>query len=169
MQSYKNYLQPYGHKVPFAFMKASTFKNKAFVPTPCSTLKNGSLKKYRPTLTLVSSQSVFPSLCSQKLLSPKKGLMENPQVQAEKCISLIEDPLWKRICVEFLAMMGPSSLLKIWKMRLAPLSSQRTIVYLTCQTKEEAEFIQTYSFVILGSLQAYFPAVKRLVVRSVQY
>lgn len=168
MQSYKTYLQSYGHKVPFNFMKASTFKNKAFIPTSCSTIKSGSLKKYRPTLTLVSSQNALPSLCSQKLLPPKKGLTENPHVQAEQCISLIEDPLWRRICVEFLAMVGPSSLLKIWKMKLAPLSAQYKIAYLNCQTKEEAEFIQTYSFVVLGSLQTYFPAVKRLVVRSEQ-
>lgn len=168
MQSYKTYLQSYGHKVPFNFMKASTFKNKAFVSTSCSTIKNGSLKKYSPTLTLVSSQNALPSLCLQKLLPPKKSLMENPHVQAEQCMALIEDPLWKRICVEFLAMMGPSSLLKIWKMALGPLSPQCTIVYLNCQTKEEAEFIQKYSFVILGSLQVYFPSVKSLIVRSEQ-
>jgi hypothetical protein len=168
MQSYKTYLQSYGHKVPFNFMKAATFKNKAFVPTSCSTIKSGALKKYRPTLTLVSSQTELPTLCSQKLSPSKKGLMENPQVKAERYISLIKDPLWKRICVEFLAMMGPSSLLKIWKMTLAPLSPQCTIVSLNCQTKEEAEFIQKYSFVILGSLQAYFPAVKSLAVRSEQ-
>lgn len=167
MQSYKTYLQSCGHKIPFAFMKASTSKNKAFAPDSCLTLKSEALKKYKPTLTLVSSQTVLSSLCSQKLSPSKKSLMKNPRAQAEQCIALIKDPLWKRICVEFLAMMGPSSLLKIWKMTLAPLSPQCTVVYLNCKTREESEFIQTYSFVILGSLQAYFPAVKSLVVRSV--
>ncbi len=165
MQSYETRLQPYVHKMPFAFMKASTFKNKIFVPIQCSAIKKGVREKYRPTLTLVSAKNELPSLFSQEVLQSKKALTGNPQSQAEHCIALIEDPLWKQVCTEFLAMMGPLSVLKIWNSRLGAISPRYKTIHIDCKTEEESEFIQKYSFVILGSLQAYFPAVKSLIVR----
>lgn len=82
--------------------------------------------------------------------------------QAKHCISLIEDPLWKHVCTEVIHMMGPSSILTIWNVRLGSLSPRDKIINLYCQTEEVAEFIQQYAFVIIGTLQHYFPALKEL-------
>jgi len=165
MQNYEIRLQPYVHKMSFNFMKPPTFKNKTFSPSQDSAIQRGSKKKYRPTLTLVSSENGLSSFLSQELLQSEKVLARDPHSQAENCIALIEDPLWKRVCVEFLAMMGPRSLLKISNVRLGFLCAQYKIINIYCDTKEEAEFVQRYSFVVLGSLQKYFPAVKSLIVR----
>ncbi len=59
-------------------------------------------------------------------------------------------------------MMGPLSVLKIWDSRLGVLSSQDKNVYLYRKTEEDFDFIQQYSFIILGSLQKYFPMVNKL-------
>lgn len=82
-------------------------------------------------------------------------------------LSTIEDPLWKRICQDVVTMMGPASALKIWRSKLGPLSSQDKVVNITCETEETATFVQQYDFVILGSVQKYFPVIKQLKAQSI--
>jgi len=82
--------------------------------------------------------------------------------QAQQCLSLIEDPLWKRVCAEVLTMMGAGSMLKIWKTTLGSFSAEEKTVDLYCQTEEVALFIQQYSFVMIGIFCEYFPSVTTL-------
>jgi len=65
-----------------------------------------------------------------------------------------------------MAIMGPPSVLKIWNSALGSLSFQDKMIDLYCQTEDVAQFIQCYDFIILGSLQHYFPALKELRVHS---
>jgi hypothetical protein len=81
------------------------------------------------------------------------------------CFSLGEDPLWKQVCAEVLSIMGPFAL-QIRQVHLGALSSRDKTVDLYCQSEDIAQFIQRYDFLILGSLQHYFPALKKLRIRS---
>lgn len=72
-----------------------------------------------------------------------------------------EDPLWKQVCAEVVSIMGPVAL-QIRQAQLGGLSSRDKTVDLYCQSEDIAQFIQRYDFLILGSLQHYFPALKEL-------
>lgn len=87
------------------------------------------------------------------------------QHHAQYCLSLIEDPLWKFVCTDITDMMGPSAVLKIWNSSLGSFSYQDKTIEVYCHAEEIAQFIRQYSFVILGSLQRYFPAMKDLKIK----
>ena len=74
-------------------------------------------------------------------------------------ISLIEDPLWKQVCVEVVSIMGPIAF-KMAQVQLGIYSSQDKTMDLYCQTSEVCTFIQEYNYIILGSLQRYFPPLQ---------
>ncbi len=92
-------------------------------------------------------------------------LLQGDHARATRCIDQIVDPLWKDICVDLLHIMGPESVLKIWNSKLGEFSPQDKRIDITCETEERAAFVQQYDFVILGSLQRYFPALKQLKVQ----
>ena len=85
--------------------------------------------------------------------------------KAQQCLACIDDPLWKEVCAEVLRMMPPLFLLKLWESQLGHLYSQKQVVDLYCPTKDVAQFTKAYDFVILGSLQKYFPALKQIRVK----
>jgi len=74
---------------------------------------------------------------------------------------LIEDPLWKYVYTDALQIIGASAQ-KIKGSRLGQFSTQDKTIYLYCQTEEVAQFIQQYDFILLGSLQRFFPALREL-------
>jgi hypothetical protein len=90
---------------------------------------------------------------------------EEAYSQAKHRVSLIEDPLWKSVCAEMVDMMGPLAVLKMWNSSLGAFSHQHKTINLYCQTEEIAQFIHQYSFVVLGSLQRYFPMMKDLQIK----
>ena len=98
----------------------------------------------------------------QGLLNSDQISFEEAYSQAKRHLSLIEDPLWKAVCTEMVNMMGPLAVLRMWNSSLGSFSYQHRVMDLYCQTEEIAEFIHQYSFVILGSLQRYFPMIKDL-------
>jgi hypothetical protein len=75
---------------------------------------------------------------------------------------LIEDPLWKSVCTEMTDLMGSSPVQKMWDSKLGTFCSEGKSIDLCCPTDEAAQFVDQYSFLILGSLQRYFPAIKTL-------
>ena len=91
--------------------------------------------------------------------------LQDDHAKAAHCISQIADPLWKNICMDLLNMMGPASVLKIWKSKLG--DSEDKTLDLNCETEDIAAFIQQYDFVILGSLRRHFPALKQLKVKVI--
>lgn len=132
--------------------------------------------KKTPSLTLkkkVNNQLYLNFLANtEKLFTPEKYsyefLYEDSQKEdglnykAQQCLDYIDDPLWKEVCAEVLRMMPPFIVLKIWNGRLGDLSSQNTSISLYCSAEEMANLAKAYDFVILASLQKYFPALKQI-------
>jgi len=109
---------------------------------------------------LISSQDelscITPEICSKS----RKNFLNEIQTQAHKYISLIKDPLWKKVCIEFINQMGSSQIPPIWESKLGVLSPQNPCFNLYCPTEEVSQFTQQYSFIILNILQQYFPNLK---------
>ncbi|MBA3814338.1 MAG: hypothetical protein H0X26_07620 [Alphaproteobacteria bacterium] len=129
------------------------------------------LPKFLKILTGKSSTSDVKLVFSKKDVSPPyyqeeapnhDTLLQDDYTRATSCISQIIDPLWKNICADLLHIMGPASILKIWKSELGEFSSSDKHIDITCETEETAAFVQQYDFVILGSLQRYFSGLKQL-------
>jgi hypothetical protein len=91
--------------------------------------------------------------------------LEDSLSQAKSCLSRIQDPLWKSVCTEMVDIMGPSSVQKIWNSKLGSYCIEGKTMEFCCPTGEVAQFINQYSFLILGSLQRYFPTLKYLKVK----
>jgi len=103
--------------------------------------------------------------------SPIKKLeisLKDSHSQAKSCLSHIQDPLWKSVCTEMLDIMGPSSVYKIWNSKLGSYCTEGKTMEFCCPTVEVAQFMNQYSFLILGSLQRYFPTLKHLRVKVKQ-
>ncbi|MBY0501472.1 MAG: hypothetical protein K2P93_05665 [Alphaproteobacteria bacterium] len=90
------------------------------------------------------------------------SLDKDPHPQVNRLLSHIEDPLWKKICCEVGKLMGSSSVEEIWDSELGSFCMEDKSIDLCCPTEEAAHFINQYSFLILGSLRSYFPAIKAL-------
>lgn len=86
----------------------------------------------------------------------------NTYLKATECVARIADPLWKKVCNDLIYNMGPAFVFKIYESSLGDIASQDNVLYVTCNNKDAADFIQQYDFVILDSLQPYFPALKSL-------
>lgn len=116
-----------------------------------------------------SSQQRIPSLRNELSRAMFKKVPQDQKINSiidkshdHNCISLIKDPLWKSVCSEMIGTMGPASVQKIWNSKLGSYCSGDKSIGLCCPTDETAQFISQYSFLILGSLQRYFPAIKTL-------
>jgi len=94
--------------------------------------------------------------------SAQKG--EDTDSQAQHYISLIEDPLWKYVCKEVVHIMGPTSALKLWDIRLGDLSPHDQEAHLYCSTEEIVQFVQQYAFIFMGALHNYFPNIRNLII-----
>ncbi|MBL8677338.1 MAG: hypothetical protein JNJ47_08020 [Alphaproteobacteria bacterium] len=104
----------------------------------------------------------------QVFSSPIKKLelsLEDSHSQVKSCLSRIQDPLWKSVCTEMVDIMGPSSVYKIWNSKLGAYCAEGKTMEFYCPTVEVAQFINQYSFLIIGSLQRYFPILRHLKVK----
>ena len=148
------------------FIQVLETYNNLFSLTTENTLKNKAclffLKKIRPKLNPFSSKKSLSNTFFKPISEDKEASIGEIHQQVNHFISLIEDPLWKSICTEMTDMMGPSAVLKMCDSRLGSFSHHHKTMELYCQTEERAQFTRQYSFVILGSLQRYFPTVKDL-------
>lgn len=155
MKAFEAYLQihPSVYYASAPLVKSKAFKNN----THLSPLRKSQLK---PKLSCSKNGSHHEF--EQELLYSDQMSFEEAYSQAKYRVSLIEDPLWKSVCAEMVDMMGPLAVLKMWNSSLGSFSYQHRAMGLYCQTEEIAEFIHQYSFVILGSLQRYFPMIKDL-------
>lgn len=97
-----------------------------------------------------------------------KFSFEDSHSQAKSYLSRIQDPLWKSVCTEMVDIMGPSSVQKIWNSKLGSYCTRGKAMEFCCPTDETAQFVNQYSFLILGSLQRYFPTLKHLRVKVTQ-
>jgi hypothetical protein len=113
--------------------------------------------------------------CSKKKPSQtfSQAILQDPNFSLDEytkvkhCLSTIDDPLWKKVCQDVIRMMGLASFLEIWECRLGEVASQKKHIDIYCTTEKEAQFIKQYSFVFLGSLKTYFPALKEINARII--
>ena len=158
MKAFEAYLQnhPSVHYASAPLIKSKAFKNNTHLSP---------LRKSQPKPKLFCSKNGSHHEFEQELLYSDQMSFEEAYSQAKHCVSLIEDPLWKSVCTEMVNMMGPLAVLKIWNSSLGTFSHQQKTINLYCQTEKIAQFIHQYSFVVLGSLQRYFPMMKDLQIK----
>lgn len=135
------------------FIKTKIFKSKASSP---------SIKKLELKLNASFPRKSSSFEISRDSTQINKISLEDSDLQAKYSLSCIEDPLWKFVCTEMVDIMGPSSVQKIWDSKLGSYCPGDKTIEFCCLTNEAAQFVNQYSFLILGSLQRYFPAVKTL-------
>jgi hypothetical protein len=121
---------------------------------------------YRPELIHPLPKQGFRYSSLQELQERSEIPSDDSHSHAKRCLSLIEDPLWRHVCTDVLTIMGPLSVLKIWDSKLGTLSPQDKMIDLYCKSEEISQFVQRYDFIILGSLKQYFPVLKELRVNS---
>lgn len=125
---------------------------------------------YKITPTLDRVPETFTSALSPSISSSSVMTIDTEEyTKANDCLSFIKDPLWLQVCREIITMMGPASLLKIWNSQLGEVSSNGKAIDIHCHNKETSDFVQQYAFVILGCLQPYFPTVKKLNVKTIDF
>lgn len=125
-----------------------------------------SIKDHTIRSTIACSKKKPSQTSSQAILQdPNFSFDEYNKVKHS--LSTIDDPLWKKVCQDVIRMMGLASFLEIWECRLGETSSQDKHINIYCTTEKEAQFIKQYSFVFLGSLKTYFPALKEINARII--
>ena len=116
---------------------------------------------FLPTENISLGKEFSCTTFKKTLQNQKTNSIKNKR-QDHSYLSLIKDPLWKSVCTEMIETMGSSSVQKIWNSTLGSYCSEADAMDLCCPTDETAQFVNQYSFLILGSLQRYFPAIKTL-------
>lgn len=86
-------------------------------------------------------------------------LLDSYESDAHYGISQIEDPLWQKICLELLSILGPIAFGDLWKINLTSVSSDGKKVYLSCTSEITAKRVETYHFVIIDVLRKFYPAL----------
>lgn len=119
----------------------------------------------KETIPFSKENSIYTS--SAQVFQTQDVLQNDDCINADNCFLAIKDPLWKRVCHDVIRVMGVASFLKIWDSILGEFCSQDQSMEINCQSGETAQFIQQYEFVILGCLQPYFPALKRLRIKTI--
>ncbi len=122
-------------------------------------------KQSRSSLAFLKEKSSLP--LSYENIHNRNPSLSGDYEKANKFLSTLQDPLWKHVCDYIINMMGPASLLRIEGSSLGEIHSQGQSVEILCTSEETAQFIQQYDFVILGSLEPYFPTLKELRVKVI--
>lgn len=125
-----------------------------------------SSEEHKINLNIFHSKKNIVQSISKEKLQHQNLLSDDNYTKANKYLSTIEDPLWKHVCRDIISIMGPVSFLEIWKCILGEPHSQNKNIDIYCQTDKQNRFIQHYSFVILGILKTYFPALKQINVQK---
>lgn len=142
-----------------------TKKNEALLSR--SSTPNEFVGSYKPEVMLPFSKEKPTPPPPEKTLQQPNILLDEDCIKAANRFLSIEDPLWKRVCRDIISAMGATSFLKIWDSILGEFCPQDQSMEIHCQSEETAQFIQQYDFVLLGSLQPYFPSLKRLRIKTI--
>ena len=146
--------------MPASIIKLSAFRHKkASFPSHLNTKKDN-IRFFPSGLQL----SCVKESCIKEISFDSQS--QDLQAQASRCIALIDDPLWRHVCTEVLPLMGPLSVLQIWKSKIGIFSPQHKAIDIDCQTEKKALFLQQYDFVILGILKKYFSSLKSIRIKG---
>ncbi|OJW51064.1 MAG: hypothetical protein BGO67_12085 [Alphaproteobacteria bacterium 41-28] len=86
-----------------------------------------------------------------------EGALHRYTIEAETGISQIQDPLWRRVCLDVLRVLGPVAFKDLWKTNLMSISPRERRAYLACPTQGIADTVENYHFVIMGALKKFYP------------
>jgi len=118
-------------------------------------------QEYAGSIT-INDQLTYTDLPASTLYlsdSLPKALLDSYESEAHYGISQIEDPLWQKICLELLSILGPIAFADLWKINLTSVSSDGKKVYLSCTSEITAKRVETYHFVIIDVLRKFYPAL----------
>ena len=110
----------------------------------------------------INDQLMHTNLSASKLYLSEplhKDLLNSYEDDAHYNISQIEDPLWQKICLELLNILGPIAFGDLWEINLTSVSSDGKKVYLSCPSETTARRVETYHFVIIDVLRKFYPAL----------
>lgn len=107
----------------------------------------------------LTDHKVTDQFVNKEFNNPQKN-QRNAYMKATECVSRIADPLWKKVCNDLIYNMGPAFVFKICNSTLGEISPQDSMLLVTCTNQSAVDFLHQYDFVILDSLQPYFPALK---------
>lgn len=161
MQNSKIYQSPCLNSHAFSFDSINVLtRQKHTLASPCRPVITQDFQKKYPAI-----QTSFSSLPQGK--SQDKTTLADGAHQAKHHISLIEDPLWKRVCADLVRMLGVKMMesfptVRLWDCRLDDLSGRDKIVTIYCLTEHTAQFLEQYVFIVLDGLHQYFPALKEI-------
>jgi len=93
---------------------------------------------------------------------PSDRPFDKYKAEAEEGISQIQDPLWRRVCLDALQILGPVAFNDLWKSKLITVSPKGKIAYLTCPNQSIVEKIEQYHFVIIAALKKFYPYLSSL-------
>ena len=113
-------------------------------------LASGDIKKFP---ALQGGEELFLS----EGIPLSKGVLQEYKTEAEEGIARIEDPLWRKICLDILEILGPVAFKNLWKVKLVSVSSERRKAYLACPNRSVAASIEQYQFVVIGALKKFYP------------
>lgn len=82
--------------------------------------------------------------------------------QLEERIAQIQDPLWRRVCIDMLSVLGPLAFSDLWRVSFETTSSGGRIAHLTCPSLSLAKTIEQYHFVIIDALKKFYPFLTSL-------
>ena len=119
-------------------------------------------KEFKPHVIPLSSNDSPSNQLVKRKIQATLDTVDDSLSPVEYDLSLIDDPLWRKICYHIEGMMGSLSVSKIWECKLGSFSFETHDIEVYCQTEETAQFLQEYAFVILGELKQYFPTLKEL-------
>ncbi len=158
--------QPLNGESPVTF---SAFFAKVFIIMEIKTQIENYIFSQLPSLNLeyIGSRAIDEQLTDFNQSPPTlflseslpKALLDFYESDAHCGISQIEDPLWQKICLELLSILGPIAFGDLWRINLISVSSDGKKVYLSCTSEITAKRVETYHFVIIDVLRKFYPAL----------
>ncbi len=150
------------HRLSHSFTHIPSYRNNGLSAIPPS-IQKVPLEKFLDNRMLsFSKKDAFRKFSRKQSRNTKILCCDATLFKTQHCISLIKDPLWKRICSEIIEIMAPHLVLKICDSQLGPVAPGEREVDLYCQKEEIVQLIEPYAFIILTALKPYFPALKEV-------
>ncbi|MBY0291751.1 MAG: hypothetical protein K2W92_00465 [Alphaproteobacteria bacterium] len=128
----------------------------------CSLFSHTSLAwdiRYKEGDTSPDELFVTQDLQEASMNDQKEWTLDTYEIEAAEGISQIQDPLWRRVCVDVLRILGPVAFKNLWKIKLCHVSAEGRKAYFISPTMDIAETIENYNFVIIEALKKFYPSL----------
>ena len=99
-------------------------------------------KEFETQVIPLSLNNSFSTQLVQRKSKNSLDAVDEDHSQVKYYLSLIDDPLWKKVCRHVEDMMGPLCAIKIWECKLGFFSSEEHNIEINCKTEEDAQFLK---------------------------